>query len=252
MSDWDPALYLHYGTERTRPASELLARVPLEEAAHVVDLGCGPGNSTALLRQRWPGAQVTGVDNSPAMLAQARAALPDCHFLEADIRTFRPERALDLIYANASLQWVPDHYTLLPQLVAFLKMSGVLAIQMPDNWQEPTHVLMREVAWEQGYPDRGREALPGVHAYYDILSEAGCEVELWRTTYYHSMGSHQEIIDWVRATGLRPWLAELNESEQAHYLRRYHQLLEEQYPLQEDGQILLAYPRLFMVARRQP
>jgi len=252
MSDWDPALYLHYDTERTRPAAELLARVALEQAEQVVDLGCGPGNSTALLHQRWPGAQITGVDNSPAMLAQARAALPDCRFIEADIRAFRPQRALDLIYANASLQWVPDHYTLLPQLVSLLKMNGVLAIQMPDNWQEPTHVLMREVAWEQGYPDRGREALPGVHAYYDILSEAGCEVDLWRTTYYHRMGSHQEIIDWVRATGLRPWLAELNDSEQARYLHRYHQLLEEQYPLQENGQILLAYPRLFMVARRQP
>jgi trans-aconitate 2-methyltransferase len=111
---------------------------------------------------------------------------------------------------------------------------------------------MREVAWEQGYPDRGREALPGVHAYYDILSEAGCDVELWRTTYYHKMGSHQAIIDWVSATGLRPWLQELNESEQKGYLHRYHQLLEEQYPLQENGQILLAYPRLFIVARREP
>jgi trans-aconitate 2-methyltransferase len=186
------------------------------------------------------------------MLAEARAALPGCRFVEADIRHFRPEQALSVIYANASLQWVENHYELLPHLVSLLKLHGVLAIQMPDNDLEPTHVLMREVAFEQGYPDRGRAALAGVHAYYDILTEAGCEVDIWRTTYYHQMDSHQAIIDWVSATGLRPWLQDLNESEQQRYLHRYHQLLEEQYPLQENGQILLAFPRLFMVARREP
>lgn len=252
MDDWNPTLYLHYGSERTRPAIDLLSRVNVEAAEQIVDLGCGPGNSTALLHQRWPTAHITGVDSSSAMIAEASRTLPDCHFLQEDIRHYRPDRPLDLIFASASLQWVPDHYDLLPKLVSLLKMNGVLAVQMPDNWQEPTHVLMREVAWEQGYPDRGREALPGVHAYHDILSEAGCDVTLWRTTYYHQMTSHQAIIDWVSATGLRPWLQELNESEQKNYLHRYHQLLEEHYPLQENGQILLAYPRLFIVARREP
>ena len=252
MTDWNPALYLQYGAERTRPALALLSRIALDEVTDVVDLGCGPGNSTALLQQRWPSAHITGVDTSPAMLTEARAALPGCHFVEADIRHYRPEQALSVIYANASLQWVENHYELLPHLVSLLKLHGVLAIQMPDNDLEPTHVLMREVASEQDYPDRGRAALLGVHAYYDILTEAGCEVDIWRTTYYHQMSSHQAIIDWVSATGLRPWLQELNEREQQRYLHRYHQLLEEQYPLQENGQILLAFPRLFMVARREP
>ncbi|MCI1897476.1 MAG: trans-aconitate 2-methyltransferase [Enterobacter sp.] len=252
MADWNPSLYLQYGAERTRPAAELLARIALNDVSSIVDLGCGPGNSTALLHQRWPSAQIVGVDNSPAMLEQARVAVPECRFIEADIQRFRPEHALNLIYANASLQWVPDHYELLPHLVSLLALNGVLAIQMPDNQQEPTHVLMREVAYEQGYPDRSRDALPGVHAYYDILSEAGCEVDIWRTTYYHKMSSHQAIIDWVSATGLRPWLQELNESEQRNYLKRYQELLEQQYPLQENGQILLAFPRLFIVARREP
>ncbi len=111
-------------------------------------------------------------------------------------------------------------------------------------------VPQEPLLWEQNYPDRGREPLAGVHAYYDILSEAGCEVDIWRTTYYHQMPSHQAIIDWVTATGLRPWLQDLTESEQQHFLTRYHQMLEEQYPLQENGQILLAFPRLFIVARR--
>ncbi|HHU0690863.1 TPA: trans-aconitate 2-methyltransferase [Citrobacter murliniae] len=250
MADWNPSLYLQYASERTRPAAELLSRVALENARTVVDLGCGPGNSTTLLHQRWPSARIIGVDSSPNMLNEARKALPDCHFVEANISKFRPEQSFDLLYANASLQWVPDHYELFPQLVSLLNYNGVLAVQMPDNWQEPTHVLMREVAYEQGYPDRGRTPLPGVHAYYDILTEAGCDVDIWRTTYYHIMESHQSIIDWVSSTGLRPWLQELSESEQRNYLARYHELLQEQYPHQENGNILLAFPRLFIVARR--
>lgn len=251
MADWSPTLYLQFGSERSRPAAELLGRVALENVRTVADLGCGPGNSTALLHHRWPLAKITGVDSSPNMLNEARVAFPNCHFVEADIGAFEVEQPLDLLYANASLQWVPDHYELFPHLVSQLKRNGVLAVQMPDNWLEPTHVLMREVAYEQGYPDRGRAPLPGVHAYYDILTEAGCDVDIWRTTYYHIMDSHQSIIDWVSATGLRPWLQDLSESEQRNYLARYHELLQEQYPLQENGKILLAFPRLFIVAKRE-
>uniref|UniRef100_A0A8I0CY34 Trans-aconitate 2-methyltransferase n=1 Tax=Pseudomonas tritici TaxID=2745518 RepID=A0A8I0CY34_9PSED len=252
MADWNPSLYLQYGAERTRPAAELLARIALDDVSDVLDLGCGPGNSTALLHQRWPLARIMGVDNSPAMLEQARVAVPECRFIEADVRQFKPEHAVDLIYANASLQWVPDHYALLPHLISLLKLNGVLAVQMPDNVDEPSHVLMREVAYEQGYPNRAREPLPGIHAYYDILTEAGCDVDIWRTTYYHKMSSHQAIIDWVSATGLRPWMQELSEHEQLKFLKRYHELLVQQYPIQENGQILLAFPRLFFVARREP
>ena len=189
------------------------------------------------------GRNIFQSDHPVAMMKAVQAVV---HHNETADRAYE----LDLIFANASLQWLPDHYELFPHLVSLLNPQGVLAVQMPDNWLEPTHVLMREVAWEQNYPDRGREPLAGVHAYYDILSEAGCEVDIWRTTYYHQMPSHQAIIDWVTATGLRPWLQDLTESEQQLFLKRYHQMLEEQYPLQENGQILLAFPRLFIVARR--
>ncbi len=171
MSDWNPSLYLHFAAERSRPAVELLARVPLENIEYIADLGCGPGNSTALLDQRWPAARITGIDSSPAMIAEARSALPDCLFVEADIRNWQPEQALDLIFANASLQWLPDHYELFPHLVSLLSPLGVLAVQMPDNWLEPTHVLMREVAWEQNYPDRGRERTAAFS--YALPSDAG-------------------------------------------------------------------------------
>ena len=128
MSDWNPSLYLHFAAERSRPAVELLARVPLENIEYIADLGCGPGNITALLHQRWPAARITGIDSSPAMIAEARSALPDCLFVEADIRNWQPEQALDLIFANASLQWLPDHYELFPHLVSLLNSHGVLAI----------------------------------------------------------------------------------------------------------------------------
>ena len=131
MSNWNPSLYLHFAAERSRPAVELLARVSLENIEYIADLGCGPGNSTALLHQRWPAARITGIDSSPAMIAEARSALPDCLFVEADIRNWQPEQALDLIFANASLQWLPDHYELFPHLVSLLSPLGVLAVQMP-------------------------------------------------------------------------------------------------------------------------
>jgi trans-aconitate 2-methyltransferase len=250
MADWDPSLYLQFAQERTRPAAELLARVTKTEVNYVADLGCGPGNSTELLHRRWPRARITGVDNSPAMLEKARHALPDCDFVESDISNFAPEQPLDVLYANASLQWVTDHHALLPKLVAHLAVDGVLAVQMPDNWQEPSHTLMREVAKTLGLAESGRQALPDVLSYYDILSNAGCEVDIWRTTYFHPMASHEAIIDWLSATGLRPYLQHLDDAGQQAFLSRYLKRLQETYPRQQNGTVLLAFPRLFMVARR--
>ena len=250
MADWNPSLYLQFASERTRPAAELLARVAKPAARYVADLGCGPGNSTELLRTAWPEAVITGVDNSPAMLEQARQALPDCQFVEADISRWRPERPLDVIYANASLQWLTDHERLFPHLVSQLSPGGVLAVQMPDNWQEPSHALMRQVAQEMGLPPRGRAPLPGVHRYVDVLNESGCEADIWRTTYYHPMASHQAIVEWLRATGLRPWLQGLDADRQSAFISRYVALLAEHYPPQKSGKILLAFPRLFIIARR--
>ncbi|SXD54851.1 trans-aconitate 2-methyltransferase [Klebsiella quasipneumoniae] len=157
MADWNPSLYLQFDAERTRPAADLLSRIAHLQVESVVDLGCGPGNSTRLLRAAWPLAAIVGIDNSPAMLDQATQALPDCEFIEADIASWRPAQPPDVIYANASLQWLADHETLFPHLVNQLAVNGTLAVQMPDNWQEPSHTLMRQVAGELGLPDRGRQ-----------------------------------------------------------------------------------------------
>ncbi|HCR0319339.1 TPA: trans-aconitate 2-methyltransferase [Klebsiella aerogenes] len=250
MADWNPSLYLKFADERTRPAAELTARIVQQPVKLAVDLGCGPGNSTALLRAAWPEARIIGVDNSAAMLAQAAKALPDCEFITANIEDWQPSEPADVIYANASLQWLTEHQTLFPRLVRQLANSGVLAVQMPDNWQEPSHTLMRQVAEELGFPERGRQPLPSVQQYYDMLTNSGCEVDIWRTTYYHSLESHQAIVDWLQETGLRPYLQDLDEAEKNVFLERYLTLLQQHYPLQCNGKVLLLFPRLFIVARR--
>ncbi len=252
---WDPALYTRFEAERTRPARDLVAQVPLASAARVADLGCGPGNSTELLVARFPAAAVTGIDTSAAMLAQAKARLPGCRFAEADIALWEPDAPQDLIYANAALQWVPDHTALIPRLLGFLAPGGVLAVQVPDNRNEPSHRLMREVAaagaWaERLAPAAARLGVLPANTYYDMLAGGGATVELWRTVFYHRMDGAGAIVDWVRGTGLQPFLAPLDETERAAYLAQYEASVDRAYGVRADGKRLLLFPRLFFVAQR--
>jgi len=259
MLDWNPALYARFEDERTRPARDLLARVALDAAAvkHAVDLGCGPGNSTELLVQRFPQARVTGTDNSEAMLVSARERLPQARFELSDIATWAPHEAPDLIYANAALQWVPAHETLLPRLLSALAPGGVLAIQMPDNRDEPTHRLMREVAaespWDAAIGDfsRFRTELLGLDGYYDLLAPLAAQIDVWRTAYQHPMDTPRAIVDWVRGTGLKPFVDRLAPDLQASYLAEYERRVDMAYPVRTDGRRLLAFPRLFIVATRK-
>ncbi|WP_411885261.1 trans-aconitate 2-methyltransferase [Polaromonas sp. YR568] len=261
MSDWNPALYSRYEDERTRPAQELLARVPLAQAGNVFDLGCGPGNSTELLVRRFPGAVVTGTDNSEAMLASARKRLPASRFELSDIANWQPasgDAAPQLIYANAALQWVPDHAKLIPRLFAALAPGGVLAIQMPDNRDEPTHRLMRELASEAPWTDaigdysKLRTELFSIDRYYDLLAAEAAHVDVWRTAYQHPMASAAAIVEWVRATGLKPFVDRLPPDLQASYLAGYERRVAQAYPVRSDGKLLLAFPRMFIVAQRKP
>jgi trans-aconitate 2-methyltransferase len=259
MADWNPALYRRFEDERTRPAAELLARVPLAEATHVVDLGCGPGNSTELLVRRFPQAQVTGIDTSAAMLASARERLPGTAFEQGDIATWVPAVAPDLIYANAALQWVAGHETLVPRLFSLLAPGGVLAIQMPDNRQEPSHRLMRAVAgeapWREpiGDADAVRTELATIAGYYDMLAREAAHVDVWHTVYQHVMPTAGSIVDWLRSTGLRPFLDALpGDALRASFLAEYERRIAEAYPERSDGNRLLAFPRMFIVAQRRP
>lgn len=258
MADWNPALYRQFEDERTRPARELLARVALEHPKRVCDLGCGPGNSTELLIERFPDAEVVGIDNSEAMLASARQRLPGRRFELGDIAAWRPDAPPDLIYANAALQWVGDHEALLPRLFESLAPGGVLAIQMPDNRDEPTHRLMREVAalepWAGAIGDAAavRTKIHSLTTYYDLLARiAGTDVDVWRTAYQHPMETPAAIVEWVRSTGLRPFVDPLSAEHRAAFLAEYERRIALAYLPRADRRLLLAFPRLFIVARRR-
>jgi trans-aconitate 2-methyltransferase len=254
--DWNPARYLRFEDERTRPAQDLLARVPLAQAACVVDLGCGPGNSTELLVERFTAASVVGIDSSEAMLATARARLSQCKFERSEVSSWQPEAPPNLIFANAVLHWVPEHRKLLPRLFAALAPRGVLAVQMPDNLDEPTHRLMREVAalgpWSSALHDASasRASILSSDDYYDLLAPGAIAVQIWRTEYHHPLSSAAAIVDWLRGSGLRPFLDPLSESERAAFLAEYEERIARAYPARADGRRLLAFPRLFIVAER--
>jgi trans-aconitate 2-methyltransferase len=255
MADWDAALYRQFEDERTRPAADLLRRVRLDVPMSVVDLGCGPGNSTELLRARFPHADLLGIDTSEDMLASAKSRLPGVRFEKADIADWQPSTPPDVLYANASLQWVPDHERLLLRLVGMLAPGGVLALQMPDNLEEPTHRLMREVAADDRWAAMlatatRRRPPPPIPALYDLLAPLAVEIDIWRTAYQHPLASPSAIVDWVRGTGLRPFLDPLPEPLRAEFLARYEARLADAYPPRADGRVLLAFPRLFLVARR--
>jgi trans-aconitate 2-methyltransferase len=253
MAKWDDAQYLKFADQRTRAARELLARVPLGDAARVVDLGCGPGNSTALLRSRWPAAHLTGVDNSPEMLARARKDLPEVEWVEADVTRYAPAPPVDLLFANAVLQWVPDHARLFPALLERVRSGGVLAVQMPHNFDEPSHRLMRETRAKllPGRPvAAARSEVAPAAFYYDLLAPRSAAVDIWRTTYEQVMPDADAIVEWVKGTGLRPFLEDLNGEERAAFLVTYGAAVDAAYPPRSDGKRLFSFPRLFMVAVR--
>ena len=253
MAVWDDAQYLKFGDERTRAARELLARVPLAHAEQVVDLGCGPGNSTALLRERWPTARISGVDNSPEMLVRARKDHPSIEWICADAGSFTPDQPADLLFANAVLHWLPDHAALFPLLVGRVRPGGVLAVQMPDNFEEPSHRLMRATrAKLTPGRDEVRTVTPVAEAavYYDLLAPHATRVDIWRTTYEHVMSDVDSIVEWVKGTGLRPFLDDLDGAELDAFLLEYRHAIDAAYPPRVDGRRLFTFPRLFVVVVR--
>jgi len=255
MAAWSPAQYLRFEDERTRPAADLLARVPLAAPARILDVGCGPGNSTELLARRYPDAAITGIDSSPEMIAAARSRLPGAAFAVADIATYRAPDPVSLVFGNAVFQWVPDHLEVVARLFAACPAGGVLALQVPDNRGEPTHALMEAVArdgpWHAKFATPiARDPIPPPAAYYDRLRPLAAATDIWHTAYHHVLADADAIVDWVRGTGLRPWLDRLDPAERAAYLDDYTARIAAAYPPLADGRVLLRFPRLFVVAVR--
>ncbi|PKS05470.1 hypothetical protein jhhlp_008847 [Lomentospora prolificans] len=257
--DWSAQQYSKFLSERTRPARDLLAQVRLDAPRKVVDLGCGPGNSTEVLARRYPGSEISGIDSSPDMIRRAREILPQHSFEVADLTAFEPIEPIDLYFSNAVFQWLPGDVCLrtITRLVTHLAPGGVLAFEVPINFSEPSHVAMRETAAVPNSPwaetlrgVKARDAFPSASELTDALAPLCSEVDIWETRYFHVMQDHEAIVEWVKGTGLRPYIDPLSESEKEGFLRDYLARLKRMYPLQKNGTILLPYPRLFLVATK--
>ena len=254
---WSAKQYTVFEDERTRPVRDLLAALPEIKARTVVDLGCGPGNSTEVLAARFPGAAVGGLDSSPDMIASARQRLPQIPFTVAKIETWNDRGPFDVILANAVLQWIQNHAVVLPALIGKLSPGGALAFQMPDNLDTPAQELMREVAasgpWSNALSSAAgaRATIENPEYYYDLLRPLCARVDVWRTIYHHPLaGGPPAIVEWFKGSGLRPFLAPLNHEEREEYLKRYTAALRDAYRTLPDGSVLLPFPRLFAVAVR--
>ncbi len=252
---WDPLQYLAYADQRTRPARELTARIALDSPDLIADLGCGPGNSTQTLRERWPDADILGVDNSPQMLERAQREGPRARWLEADLKTWRPAHPVNLIYSNATLQWLDGHEELFPGLMSCVSDGGALAVQMPRNFDAPSHVLLREVArhgpWAATLaPLLRAEPVAEPDTYYDLLAPMSGSLDIWETEYLQIMEGENPVLDWIRGTALVPLLAALDAPARAAYQSELAARLRAAYPRRADGKTLFAFRRIFMIAYR--
>ncbi|QZY29617.1 methyltransferase domain-containing protein [Nocardioides coralli] len=251
---WDPDRYLAYADERGRPFVELVARVGAEAPADVVDLGCGPGTLTRLLAERWPAARVRGVDASAEMIEAAGREVPELAWEQADLRDWidRGEQ-VDVLLSNATLQWLPDHLDLLPRLVAAVRPEGWLAFQVPGNFDQPSHTIRAELAAQEPYAEHTRGvAVPASHEpadYFAALTAAGCDVDVWETTYLHVLRGEDPVFTWVSGTGARPTLQALPDGLRQDFEADYRARLRAAYPDRGDG-VVLPFRRIFAVGRR--
>jgi len=256
MTYWNSELYLRFFDERTRPAVELLSAVYLNSPKHIIDIGCGPGNSTAVLSERFPGAEIIGVDNSVDMIAKARLLHPELSFdifdVSGDLSPYA--ESFDVVFSNACIQWIPDHRNLLPRLMSLLTEGGTLAVQIPVNYNEPVHRVIRETAtspkWRDNFSAQRSIPVLSVSQYFNILSDISSDFRLWETVYYHRMPDHRAILDWVSATGLRPYLLQLNDGDRSAFESDILSALREVYNVEPCGEIIFPFPRLFFTAQR--
>ncbi len=252
---WDPQQYLRYADERLRPALDLMARVPAAAPKTVVDLGCGPGNVTAILAARWPKARITGVDGSAAMLEKAREAAPKCSFVEADFGTWAPPAPVDVLYSNAALQWFGSHGRLFPRLLAQVATGGCFAVQMPAMHAAPLRALQHDVAANGPWAERlidvmAAPAILDAGGYWDLLRPLVASLDIWETTYLHVLTGEDAVVQWAMGTSLKPYLDKLTVGLRRDFLRAYAAALRPEYPIRADGTTLLPFRRLFILATR--
>ena len=254
-SSWDPAQYLAFGGRRLRPALELLSRIPHTEPARVVDLGCGAGNVTDHLRARWPRAEMVGIDSSPQMLEEAARAAPGVTWVEADLTTWEPDTPPDVFYANASLHWAEDQQGLFTRLMGMLAPGGALAVQMPRNFDQPSHTLMNDAAAAGPWAERLGQVKQRIPVevpeyYYSLLAPLATQVDVWETRYLQVLTGENPVAEFTKGSWLKPKLDALEEPWKSEFEAEYRRLILAAYPPREDGTTLFPFTRLFMVAMK--
>lgn len=272
MAGWNPEQYLKFGDERTQPCRDLAARISIPHVRTVIDLGCGPGNSTQVLAARWPDAQITGLDSDTSMINAAIESHARGRWITGDIAKWAagqpPNEAAqdapsedaetyDVVFSNAALQWLPDHATLSPQLFSHVASGGALAFQIPSSQDRPAYRLLREmaasIAWRKWFPS-GR--VRGWHAhewefYYDLLAPLASRVDVWLTEYFHVMPRAETVVEWYGATGMRPYLAAIGEdADRQKFVAEYTEKIRAAYKPRPDGKILFPFLRIFLIAYR--
>lgn len=254
MADWNSDLYLKFKKERTQPSVDLANAIKTENSKRIIDIGCGPGNSTAVLKKRFPNAHIIGADFSPNMIEKAKADYPDMDFILFDAtRDFEKlEDKYDVVFSNACIQWVPNHKKLLSDMMSILKPNGVLAVQVPMNFEEPIHKIIAEVITRKEWADKignGRQFYTLKESeYFDVLSDISSDFTMWKTIYMHRMPSHQSIIEWYKSTGMKEYLAVLSDEDKIKFETAVFNEVKKYYPVQKNGEIIFRFPRLFFTS----
>ncbi len=253
QAEWDSKQYLKFERERTQPPRDLANRIALNHPKYVLDVGCGPGNSTNVLRERFSDAEILGIDSSPDMIAKAQKQYPDMKFqlfnVEKSIASL--ERKWDVIFSNACIQWVPDHSRLLRDMLSVLNPGGVIAVQIPKQADAPVHRILRalieEPEWKCEFPEPRLFFSLSPEEYFDLFTELGVEFSIWETIYYQTVHSHEKILEWYRGSGLRPYLAVLADERKKEFETAVLERIRANYPVQKDGSIIFRFPRLFFL-----
>lgn len=256
MSDWNSDQYLMFGKERTQPAIDLAKRIDIEAPKRIIDIGCGPGNSSDVLAKQFGNAYILGVDNSENMIKKAKKDYPDLEFKICDAGKDLPsfENDFDIVFSNACIQWIPNHKRLISDMMGLLKKGGELAVQIPMNYKEPIHRIISEIAgsrkWSCKFSNPRVFYTLSQDEYFDLLSRISSDFTMWETVYFHRMSSHQSILEWYRSTGLRPYLSALSESDKPVFEKAVFDEVVKAYPIRENGEIIFRFPRFFFIAKK--
>lgn len=254
MESWNSVQYLMFKNERTQPAIDLVNRIYIDKPKKIIDIGCGPGNSTQVLAEKFPNAYILGIDNSSDMIKAAKRDYTDIDFkiYDASNDLSGLGNDFDIVFSNACIQWIPDHSKLLKNMMSLLKPGGVFAVQTPMNYEEPIHKIISEVSQSEKWKEEFKN--PRIFynltqsEYFDLLSEISSDFSMCETIYYHKLKSHKDIMEWYRSTGLRPYLSALSDEKKKAFEQEIYERIIEEYPVQKNGNVIFRFPRFFFTA----